>query len=410
MVASRDLEVPLDLQPGEAAVQSEQRLRQAQKMEAIGHLAGGVAHDFNNLLGVILGYCEMLQTEPTLSEPVRQMVRQIECAGNSAKSLTHRLLTFSHRQIIEPVALDLNKAVMRTEAMLARLIGENIILESELSARSARIKADPSQIELMLMNLAINARDAMPNGGKIVIRTDDVTISESGDQLLASGRYVRLTVSDTGIGMDAEVQSHIFEPFFSTKPAGKGTGLGLSSVFGIVKQSRGSIAVASELGRGATFTVHLPRCEEAPASLRPVRPPALRGGTETVLLVDDSAPLRALMRRLLEGGGYCVLEAGDPAEALRIAESHPGPVSLLITDVVMPGCNGAILAENIARLRPEARVLYTSGYTSDAVVPFRMPSQGCAFLEKPFTREDLLTKVRAQLDSAMKLPPRSQMA
>jgi CheY-like chemotaxis protein len=253
------------------------------------------------------------------------------------------------------------------------------------------------------MNLVINARDAMPRGGKIVLATANIEIDEAHalhSPLAAPGPYVMLTVSDTGTGMDAETQSHIFEPFFSTKAPGRGTGLGLSTVFGIVKQSGGAIAVASEPGHGTTFTIYFPRHDQCPATLEPCLDTPVRGGTETILLVDDAAALRRLTRRLLQDCGYTVLESGDPAEALRIAAEYPGPLPLMITDVVMPGFSGSVLAEKLAAARPEIKVLYASGYSDEAVAPSRMPGQNYAFLEKPFTREDLLRKVRELLDSS----------
>lgn len=386
------------------ADRSEERARQAQKMETVGQLAGGLAHDFSNLLGVILGYCEVLQDQSTLHESARQMVQEIQNAGTCAKSLTQRLLAFSRRQVLQPVVLDLNKTAKRTETMLRRLIGENIVLESVLNAAPGTIKADTSQIELMLMNLAINARDAMPEGGRISIETTDIVIDTTyarQNPLTKPGPYVMLTVSDTGIGMDAETQSHIFEPFFSTKPLGQGTGLGLSTVFGIVKQSGGAIGVYSEPGKGTTFKIYFPRCDEEPVTLRRRKSKPARGGSETILLVDDAAPLRALMKRLLEDAGYTVIESGDPAEAFGMAKALAGPLPLMITDMVMPKFSGALLTEKVAAIRPETRVLYASGYNGDSIVLGGVIGSRCGFLEKPFTREDLLMKVRDLLDAGV---------
>jgi two-component system, cell cycle sensor histidine kinase and response regulator CckA len=380
----------------------EQQRRQAQKMEAVGQLAGGMAHDFNNLLGVILGYCEVLESQLDLAEPTRKMIVQIHNAGTSAKGLTRHLLAFSRRQVLQPVFLDLNATVNRIETMLGRLIGDDVELASVLGLDLGTIKADPTQVEQVLMNLAINARDAMPQGGKITIKTANVEIDETYAQLhpyTQPGPYVMLTVSDTGIGMDQETRSRIFEPFFSTKEAGQGTGLGLSTVFGIVKQSAGSINVYSEPGQGTTFKIYFPRCEEAPVVIQPEEAAPLRGGSETILLVDDAAPLRGLTRRLLEDCGYTVLDAGDSAEAIRIAEQHKGPLPLMITDVVMPGLSGPVLAERLGSDRPETRVLYTSGYAGDEVVRHGVVGPDCAFLEKPFTRDALIRKVRELLDS-----------
>jgi len=388
----------------------DQRIRQAQKMEAVGQLAGGLAHDFNNLLGVILGYCEILEDQAVLLEPTRKMIMEIHNAGTSAKNLTQSLLAFSRRQVLEPVVLDLNKTVIRIEKMLSRLIGEDIQLVSYLGSDLGMINVDPSQVEQVLMNLAINARDAMPGGGMIVIETANLVIDEAyarQNPTTEVGRYVMLAVSDTGIGMDLETQSRIFEPFFSTKPSGQGTGLGLSTVFGIVKQSGGAISVHSDLGSGATFKIYFPRCEESPAPRPQRKAKSLRPGTETILLVDDAASLRGLTRRFLEDGGYTVLDSGDPAEALRMATEYPGPLPLLVTDVVMPGFSGSVLAERVAAVRTETKVLYTSGYNEDSVVPFRATGQSCAFLNKPFTREELLKKVRELLDSPTQLPVKS---
>ena len=380
----------------------EQRLRQAHKMEAVGQLAGGLAHDFNNLLGVILGYCEIIVEQPVLPETIRNMVLEIHNAGTSAKNLTQRLLAFSRRQVLEPVVLDLNQTVHRMEKMLDRLIGDDIQLVSVLGEHLGKIKADPNQVEQMLMNLVINARDAMPRGGLIVVKTANVEIDEAYAQQHTStepGQYVLLTVSDTGGGMDLETQSHIFEPFFSTKPPGQGTGLGLSTVFGLVKQSGGAIEVYSEPGDGATFKIHFPRFDDLPVATeeRKVRP--CNGGTETILLVDDATPLRGLTRRILEDSGYTVLDSGDPAEALRIAAEHEGPLPLMITDVVMPGFSGSVLAERVAVVRPGTKVLYASGYNDDSISHLHVRGQDSAFLDKPFTRESLLRKVRDLLDS-----------
>jgi two-component system, cell cycle sensor histidine kinase and response regulator CckA len=382
---------------------SEQRLRQTHKMEAVGQLAGGLAHDFNNLLGVILGYCEILEEQPGLPGPTRKMILEIHNAGTSAKNLTQRLLAFSRRQVLEPVALDLNETVRRMQILLNRLIGDDVVLTSALCPDLGTINADPSQVEQVLMNLTINARDAMPKGGKILIATANVEIDEVHARqapFAGPGRYVRLTVTDTGTGMDAETQSHIFEPFFSTKPPGKGTGLGLSTVLDIVNESGGSIAVYSELNHGTTFKVYFHRHGESAVTATLGRENPARGGRETILLVDDAAALRRLTRRLLQDCGYTVLESGDPAEALRIAAEYPGTLPLMITDVVMPGFSGFVLAEKLAATRPETKVLYASGYTGEAVIPLPTPGQHFAFLEKPFTREDLLRKVRELLDGS----------
>ncbi len=390
------------------AEQQKERVRQGQKMEAVGQLAGGLAHDFNNSLGVILGYCEILEELPNLAPSAREMIMEIHNAGTSAKGLTQSLLAFSRRQVLQPVFLNLNESVKRIDTMLGRLIGDHIELKSVLQDGLGTIKADPIQVEQVLMNLAINARDAMPMGGKIVVATSNVEIDEAYARQhppIEIGRYVLLTVTDTGSGMDMETQSHIFEPFFTTKAPGRGTGLGLSTVFGIVKQSGGTISVYSETDKGTTFKIHFPRCDQAPAVSLPVKAKALRGGTETILLVDDASTLRKLTRLLLEDCGYKVLDSGDPAEALRIAGDHIGPLPLMITDVVMPGFSGSVLAERLAAIRPETKVLYTSGYADDEIVQLNVPGQYHAFLGKPFSRDALVAKVRDLLDVTSHLAP-----
>ncbi|MGA2671900.1 MAG: ATP-binding protein [Terracidiphilus sp.] len=391
-----------DIRKRKDSEQLEQRLQQALKMEAVGQLAGGLAHDFNNLLGVILGYCEILEEQGSLPKQAHEMVVEIQNAGVSAKNLTQRLLEFSRRKAVQPVVMDLNETVHRMETMLGRLIGADVQLVSVLGDGLGRIKADASQVEQMLMNLAINARDAMPKGGLIVIKTENVEIDQASIEQYSSiepGRYVLLTVSDTGIGMGKETLSRIFEPFFSTKSSGQGTGLGLSSVLGLVKQSGGAIVVYSEPGEGATFKIYFPRCDELRVPFQQGKANPLDGGTETILLVDDAAQLRGLTRRLLEDCGYNVLESGDPAGALRIAREHNGPLPLMITDVVMPGFSGAVLAERVAAIRPETKVLYTSGYNDGSIVRSHVRGQQSAFLEKPFTRGALLRKVRELLDA-----------
>jgi len=390
------------------AEKSEQRLLQAQKMEAIGQLAGGLAHDFNNLLGVILGYCEILEGKESLSTAARNMISEIHNAGTSAKTLTQRLLAFSRRQVLEPVSLDLNLTVERMGTMLNRLIGDDVELVSDLAADLGTVKADPGQVEQLLMNLAINARDAMQTGGKITVRTSNIEIDEVyAEQHPASpepGWYVLLSVSDTGIGMDAETQSHIFEPFFTTKPLGQGTGLGLPTVFGIVRQSGGTIAVYSEPGAGATFRIYFPRCDEVATHAQSKIQEEVCGGTETILVVDDAAPLRGLTRRLLEECGYTVLDSGDPREALRIAADFKGPLPLMITDVIMPGFSGSVLAERLAIVRPETKVLFASGYSDHSLSQRGVRGKDYALLEKPFSRDELLRQVRRLLDSPMHSP------
>jgi CheY-like chemotaxis protein len=297
--------------------------------------------------------------------------------------------------------MDLNAAVDHIHPMLERLIGDDIELDHVLSNDLGTIKADPNHIEQVLMNLAINARDAMPKGGKITFETTNVEIDEAYAQQhvpVKPGRYVMLSVRDTGTGMDLETQAQIFDPFFTTKDCGKGTGLGLSTVFGIVKQSGGTIGVYSEPGKGTAFKIHFPRCDKVPMLVEPIKPKQLRGGTETILLVDDATPLRMLTKVILEQCGYTVLDSGEPAEALRIADGHEGPLPLMITDVVMPGFTGRVLAERLTVNRPETKVLFTSGYADDETAKYGMLGADNAFLEKPFTRDDLVRKVRELLD------------
>jgi len=375
-------------------------------MEAVGQLAAGVAHDFNNLLQLILGYSEMLQQRADLPEPVRKIVVKIQDAGTSAKNLTQCLLAFSRQQVLQPVLMDLNEAVNRIRMLLDGLIGADIGLESLLGHDLGTIEADPHQVEQVLMNLAINARDAMPTGGKIIFETENVEIDDAYDSQhvhMKPGRYVMLTVRDTGTGMDSETQTHAFDPFFTTKAADKGTGLGLSTVFSIVKQSGGAISVYSERNHGTTFKIHFPRRDEAPIALRQEKTDSLRGGAETILLVDDAPSLRKLLRILLENRGYTVLDSGDPAEALRMARDHKGPLPLMITDVNMPGFNGHVLAERLAVERAETRVLYTSGNPDDADARHDVLGPYYTFLEKPFTSDELVSKVREILDSPKRL-------
>ncbi len=395
-----------DITARKRAERSEQLLRQAQKMETVGQLTAGIAHDFNNLLAVILGYCEVLEERSDLSEPARKMVGEIRSAGTSAKYLTRDLLAFSRRQVAKPVLLDLNATVSRLHTMLKRLIGDDVELVSELASDLGTIKADPIQIEQILLNLAVNSRDAMPQGGRITIETANVGMDEANALQNSSanvGPCVMLAISDTGIGMDKETQSRIFEPFFSTKEVGKGTGLGLSTVLGIVTQSASTICVLSEPGHGTTFKIFFPRCDEANAVTPQEKAAPSHGGSETILLVDDNDCLRGLTRQLLENCGYTVLDSGHPAEDLRMAEQHAGPLPLMITDVMMPGLCGPALAKQLAAARPETRVLYTSGCADDAVFKRAMLTPDYAFLEKPYTRDALMRKVRELLDSLVGL-------
>jgi PAS domain S-box-containing protein len=378
--------------------------RQTQRMGAVGKLAGGVAHDLNNLVGGILGYCEILEGQKSLPDTAQRMIAEIHNTGTSAKNLAQMLLAFSSGQDLQSVVLDLNETVSRMERLLEPLIGEKIQLTSLPGRSLGSIRANPNQIDQVLLNLVINARDAMPKGGNIVIATANTEVDEgnSPQSPTKPGRYVMLTVSDTGSGMDQKTQARIFEPFFSTKPLGKGTGLGLPTVSGIVEQCGGMIAVYSELGVGSTFKILFPRLREAPDPRMREEAGPVRGGTETILLVDDSVPLRKLMRRFLTGAGYTVLDSGDPAEALHKAAENQGPIPLIVTDMVLPGFSGGALAERVIAARPGTKVLYVSGSKQDLNIPSRVLGQDYAFLAKPFTQEELLGAIRRLLDAPVK--------
>ena len=387
----------------------EQQLRQAQKMEAVGRLAGGIAHDFNNLLMVISGYCEFLLERIGSDVALRGSVQEIANAAERATSLTRQLLAFSRKQILAPKVLDLNAIVTENLKMLRRMIGEDIDLGMVAGAEIGTVKADPGQIEQVIMNLAVNARDAMPHGGKLTIETANVTRDEEYARLHAPvtpGEYVMLAISDTGMGMDAETQAQIFEPFFTTKGL-KGTGLGLSTVYGIIKQSGGYIWVYSEPGKGTSFKVYLPRVSatgEAIVAEPSVTNAKLEPAQETILLVEDESNVRQLARQYLENQGYTVLEAADGAAAIEISNAHPGPIHLLLTDVIMPGMNGRELARRVSALRPETKVLYMSGYTENAIAHNGILDEGIALLQKPFTLTTLRTKVREKLSSRFRAP------
>jgi PAS domain S-box-containing protein len=383
----------------------EAQLRQAQKMEAVGRLAGGLAHDFNNLLTAILGYSHLALRRLGDRTELRREIEEIGKAGERAAALTAQLLAFSRKQVLQTRVLDLNVIVRDMDKMLRRLIGEDVDLVACLGSELGRIRADPGQVEQVLLNLAVNARDAMPRGGKLTIETANVelgaTYAMTHPVMKTPGRYVLLAVSDNGCGMDAETQSHIFEPFFTTKEAGKGTGLGLATVYGIVKQSGGYIWVYSEPGQGTSFKIYLPRTESEAERLStvPVPVPFVRG-SETVLLVEDEDALRALARQVLEESGYRVLEARRAEEGLLIARGHQDRIHLLLTDVVMPGASGPRLAEQMIEIHPQARVVYMSGYTDGAVVNHGLLEAGAAFLQKPFTPQALAAKVREVLDGS----------
>jgi len=380
----------------------EEQLRNAQQLEAVGRLAGGVAHDFNNILSIIMGHGELLLMSGGADEKTRNGVEQIRRAADRAASLTQQLLAFSRKQVLQPKVLDLNETVADVQKMLARVIGEDIELIAKLHPALMSVKADPGQVEQVLVNLAVNARDAMPQGGKLAMETANVEINseQARDLDLSPGRYVMLTVADTGHGMDAATSSHIFEPFFTTKPRGKGTGLGLATVYGIVKQSGGAIHVDSETGRGSSFRIYLP-ATEGEGRLHPDHNSVqqIAGGSETILITEDEPDLRELTRIFLEGYGYKVLEAGSADEAIRAAERCTDVIHLLLTDVIMPGMSGRQLAERIQARRPQIKIVYMTGYTDDMVVQHKVLEPGVQLLQKPFSKADLAQKVRSTLDS-----------
>src|SRR5512141_1254244 len=382
----------------------EEQLRQSQKMEAVGRLAGGVAHDFNNLLTAISGYSDLLLHRLPEYSTLRRDVEETRKAGDRAATLTHQLLAFSRRQLLQPKVQDMNTVVKNMGQMLRRLVGEDIVLSTDLSPSLPRVKADPGQIEQVIVNLALNARDAMPDGGRITIAPADADLSRAyavAPPGVRPGPHVLLSVADTGHGMDEETQAHLFEPFFTTKERGKGTGLGLATVYGIVQQSDGHIRVNSAADSGSTFLIYLPRVEAPENGGQGAdRPPLPRPspGTETVLLAEDEDAVRQFAREILSGNGYRVLEAGNGREALLLSEAHRGEIHLLLTDVAMPKMSGRELAERILPLRPELRILYMSGYTDDAILRRGVVEDGIPFLQKPFTPEGLARKVREVLD------------
>ena len=378
----------------------EEQFRQAQKMDAVGRLAGGVAHDFNNVLNVILGYAELTLRTMEEGDRRRRNLTEIRKAGDHAASLTRQLLAFGRGQVLQPRVLDLNVVVGEIDRMVRRMIGEDVELVTSLAPELGRVKADPSQIGQVLLNLAVNARDAMPSGGKLTIETADVELDGRAQPGLPAGRYVMLAVTDTGSGMPQSVQEHIFEPFFTTKEKDKGTGLGLATVYGIVKQSGGGIAVKSEVEAGSTFKIYLPRVEARAESI-PQAPPAAEppGGSETILLVEDDPAVRGLTYEVLAESGYRVLQAASGPEAIALVESDATRIDLLLTDVVMPRMNGRELARRLQEMRPGLATLYMSGYAPGAIVHQGVLDPGLAFIAKPLRPADLIRKVREVLDA-----------
>jgi len=389
----------------------EAQLRHAQKMEAVGRLAGSVAHDFNNMLSVILGYSSMLLSDLKPVDPLRADIDLIRVAGEKAAALTRQLLAFSRQQVLAPKVVDLNEVVQESERMLRRLLGEDIELVTLYGRSLSRVLVDPNQMDQVVMNLALNARDAMPTGGKLTIETRDVVLDEAytADHFnVTPGPHVMLAVSDTGIGMDKETQTRIFEPFFTTKELGKGTGLGLSTVFGIVHQSGGNIWVYSEPGSGSTFKVYLPRAERDEVEVVDFVQPVTLRGSETILLVEDQDEVRRVAQEILTRHGYHVLAAQNAGEALLSCERHPRTIQLLLTDVVMPQMSGRELAERLAQIRPDMKVLYMSGYTDNAIIHHGILDSGAAFVQKPILPDLLARRVREVLDTPARkssLPP-----
>jgi two-component system, cell cycle sensor histidine kinase and response regulator CckA len=382
--------------------QLEQQLQLAQKIEAIGRLSGGIAHDFNNLLGVIIGYTEAVQKRMQPDDRFREAIDEIQRAAKRAASLTQQLLAFSRKQVLEPEILDLNVVVRDVEKMLGRLIGEHIELVLALSESVGMVKADRTQIEQVILNLAVNARDAMPDGGTLSIETSDVELSERSPlrpRYMLPGPYVLLKVRDTGCGMNPDVQAHIFEPFFTTKEKGKGTGLGLATVYGVIKQSGGYILVESELGKGTAFKIYLPLVASAREITDDLEPPARlpEKHDAAILLVEDEASLRKLTRDVLEETGYTVFEAADAFGALEIAKQSEIDIDLLLTDVVMPGMSGRALADALSTSRPETSVLFMSGYTDGEIAKHGVLDAGTAMLRKPFTHDELIRRVEEAL-------------
>ncbi|HWI68948.1 MAG TPA: PAS domain S-box protein, partial [Nitrospiraceae bacterium] len=404
--AGRVLGVASLVQDVTERVALEERLRQSQKMEAVGRLAGGVAHDFNNLLTVILGYSQILAEGVPAGSRLAESTAQIKSAAHKASGITSQLLAFSRKQVLSPRVVNLNDIMMNLDSLLRRLIGEDIEVLTVPASDLGSVKADPGQIEQVMMNLALNARDAMPHGGKLTLETSNEQLDANyarNHQPVEPGPYVMLAVSDTGHGMTPETQARIFEPFYTTKEVGKGTGLGLSMVYGIVKQSGGHIWVYSEPDRGTTLKIYLPRVDQPSETTGAEhRPGSIKRGTETILLVEDDAQLRQLSSSVLAHCGYKMLVAATPEEGLEIFKAHHRDIRLLITDVVMPRMNGRQLAEQIMQISSDVRVLYISGYTNNAIVHYGVLDAGLWFLPKPFTLSALMAKVREVLDSSSK--------
>ncbi len=403
VVVSRD--ITERKQAEELLRQRDEQLRQAQKMEAIGRLSGGIAHDFNNLLGVIIGYSEAMEAKLTPDDPLRKNAEQVRKAGERAAGLTHQLLAFSRQQVLQPRILDLNAVVTDIGKMLHRLIGPDVELATKLAPQLGRVKADQSQIEQVIVNLVVNARDAMPDGGKLIIETSNVHISESLARslpFLHPGPHILLTVADTGVGIDPETQQHVFEPFFTTKGSGKGTGLGLATVYGVVKQSGGVVGIDSAPGNGATFKIFLPQSQETPVTSPPEDSLDTKSftGTDSILLVEDDEALLNLTADLLADSGHKVLKASDGLQALEIAQSFDGPIHLLLTDVMMPKLGGPALARKLSQLRPDTRILFMTGHAERGSSSQTTLPAGAEVLQKPFSREVLISHVRRILDLA----------
>jgi signal transduction histidine kinase/CheY-like chemotaxis protein len=378
----------------------EEQLLQAQKLESIGRLAGGVAHDFNNLLTVINGYSTLLLNGPNVTASGRGQLEQIKKAGDRAADLTRQLLAFGRKQAVRPEPLDLNVEVRDLQAMIERLINEDIKLVTNLAPDLGHVWADPAHVQQVLVNLVVNARDALPKGGEIKIETTSVCLTENflnGEPGAVPGDYVLLSVTDNGIGIDEDTLQHLFEPFFTTKERGKGTGLGLSTVYGIVRQNGGLVRVESEKGRGTVFKVYLPRAEAAEPALKEELGPQFAAGVETVLVAEDHDDVRSLMRNALEAQGYRVLDAASGREALAMEAGHAGPIHLLLTDVIMPGMNGPDLAQKLMIRRPGIKVLYVSGYTDNKIAPQEELGPAAEFLAKPFAPDVVVSRVRKLL-------------